>query len=57
MAEKSSELTNINEPDAVSTTAGAAQDSYLEPRADDYTVSGVDTGDIASETDDATAQK
>jgi ElaB/YqjD/DUF883 family membrane-anchored ribosome-binding protein len=56
MAEKSSELTNINEPDAVSTTAGASQDSYLEARADDYAVSDVDTGNAASETDDATAE-
>ena len=52
MAEKSSELTKTNEPDAVSTTAGASQDSYLERRSDDYTVSDIETSGV--ETDDST---
>lgn len=34
MAEKSSELDEINESDAVSTAAGASQDSYLTTRSD-----------------------
>ncbi|HEY0658774.1 MAG TPA: DUF3618 domain-containing protein [Pyrinomonadaceae bacterium] len=56
MAEKSSELTNINEPDAVSTTAGASQDSYLESRSDDYTVSDSGMSGDLSATDDGTAE-
>ncbi|MGI8884820.1 MAG: DUF3618 domain-containing protein [Pyrinomonadaceae bacterium] len=54
MAEKSSELETTNEPDAVSTMAGASQDSYLEPISDDYTASDVNVSDVASETDDST---
>lgn len=36
MAEKSSELDRINASDAVSTAAGAEQDTYLEARSDEY---------------------
>jgi len=36
MAEKTDELTTFNEPDAVSTTAGANQDTYLEAGSDNY---------------------
>ena len=54
MVEKSSELENINEPDAVSTMAGASQDSYLEARSSDYSISDEVTEDAVSETDDST---
>jgi hypothetical protein len=53
MAEKSSELNNINEPDAVSTTAGANQDEYLEARSDDYQLSDAEAGDIETNTGEA----
>lgn len=54
MAEKSSELNATN--DAVSTTAGASQDSYLETRTNDYTdleasVSDDATSDATDETE------
>ncbi|HEX8636892.1 MAG TPA: DUF3618 domain-containing protein, partial [Pyrinomonadaceae bacterium] len=50
MAEKSSELNATN--DAVSTTAGASQDSYLETRTSDYTDADTTADDDA--TSDAT---
>lgn len=50
MAEKSSELNATN--DAVSTTAGASQDSYLETRTNDYTDLEASVSDDAG--DDAT---
>ncbi|HEX8289357.1 MAG TPA: DUF3618 domain-containing protein [Pyrinomonadaceae bacterium] len=54
MAEKSSELRDINEPDAVSTTAGASQDTYLAPRSDDYALTDNDASGSVADTDDAT---
>ncbi|MDQ3130188.1 MAG: DUF3618 domain-containing protein [Acidobacteriota bacterium] len=54
MAEKSSELETTNEPDAVSTMAGASQDSFLEARSSDYSISDEVTEDAVSETDDST---
>jgi Protein of unknown function (DUF3618) len=53
MAEKSNELSIINEPDAVSTAAGATQDNYLEARSDDYPMSDSEARDIATNTGDA----
>ena len=53
MAEKSSELDNINEPDAVSTMQGANQDLYLQPRDRDF--SDLATTDVSDNDDDATA--
>lgn len=57
MAEKSSELRDTNEPDAVSTTAGASQDSYLAPRTDDYALSDVGTTTGSTDTDDDIADE
>lgn len=54
MAEKSSELNNYNENDAVSTAAGAKQDEYLEKRSDDYESTDVDVREYNDDTDDAT---
>jgi ElaB/YqjD/DUF883 family membrane-anchored ribosome-binding protein len=59
MAEKSSELDRINEPDAVSTTAGASQDSYLATGDSDTSLSNdsLTDGVIPSEeTTDETEQ-
>jgi len=57
MAEKSSELRDINEPDAVSTTAGASQDTYLAPRTDDYAVSDAATTTVSVDPDDDIADE
>ncbi|HVE56886.1 MAG TPA: DUF3618 domain-containing protein [Pyrinomonadaceae bacterium] len=53
MAEKSSELDLTGEPDAVSTAAGANQDTYLEARSDDYSSSDSELLEIPTNTDDA----
>jgi ElaB/YqjD/DUF883 family membrane-anchored ribosome-binding protein len=50
MAEKSSELGLSHEADAVSTAAGAEQDTYLEARSDDYPASDVEV--LETDTDD-----
>jgi len=52
MAEKTSELGLTDEPDAVSTAAGATQDTYLEARSDDYS-SSEELLEIPADTDDA----
>lgn len=56
MAEKSSELENINEPDAVSTLQGARQDNYLDAQSDDYSISTNDTSVSDDVTTDDTEQ-
>ncbi len=53
MAERSSELDRINESDAVSTAAGAEQDTFLEARSDDYPQTDAEALDIATNTGDA----
>lgn len=53
MAEKSSELDLISESDAVSTAAGANQDTYLEARSDDYSSSEEELLEIETNTGDA----
>jgi ElaB/YqjD/DUF883 family membrane-anchored ribosome-binding protein len=53
MAEKTSELSIIHEPDAVSTAAGAQQDDLLEVSSDDYPFSGAEAREIAINTGDA----
>lgn len=53
MAEKSSELGLTGEPDAVSTAAGAAQDTYLEARSDDYPQTDSEAVELAANTGDA----
>ncbi len=52
MAEKPSELGFTGESDAVSTAAGAKQDTYLEARSDDYS-SSEELLEIPANTDDA----
>jgi ElaB/YqjD/DUF883 family membrane-anchored ribosome-binding protein len=47
MAEKSSELNIINESDAVSTAAGAEQDSFLEARSDEYPATDAEARELA----------
>jgi gas vesicle protein len=54
MAEKSSELDRINEPDAVSTTAGASQDSYLATRDSDTSLSNDRLTDGVIDSDETT---
>jgi hypothetical protein len=54
MAEKSSELDRINEPDAVSTTAGASQDSYLATRDSDTSLSNDRLTDGVVDSDETT---
>jgi len=62
MAEKTSELGLTGESDAVSTAAGAKQDTYLEARSDDYSSSEelleipADTDDTPEETEHLKAQ-
>jgi gas vesicle protein len=58
MAEKSSELDRINEPDAVSTTAGASQDTYLATSGDATLSNDRLTDDVgdSDETTDETEQ-
>jgi ElaB/YqjD/DUF883 family membrane-anchored ribosome-binding protein len=53
MAEKSSELDRIDASDAISTTAGGDQETYLETRSDDYPQSDSEALDMATNTDDA----
>jgi ElaB/YqjD/DUF883 family membrane-anchored ribosome-binding protein len=53
MAEKPSELSLTNEPDAVSTAAGAEQDTFLEARADDYPATDSEAVEMAANTGDA----
>jgi len=52
MAEKSGELDFTNEPDAISTVAGADQDTYLEARSDDYPQSDSEADEYATNTGD-----
>ncbi len=52
MAEKPGELGFMGESDAVSTAAGAKQDTYLEARSDDYS-SSEELLEIPANTDDA----
>jgi ElaB/YqjD/DUF883 family membrane-anchored ribosome-binding protein len=53
MAEKSSELGLTGESDAVSTAAGANQDTYLEARSNDYSSSDEELLEIETNTGDA----
>jgi ElaB/YqjD/DUF883 family membrane-anchored ribosome-binding protein len=54
MAEKSSELDGINEPDAVSTAAGASQDSYLTTRDSDVSLANDSLTDGVIPSDETT---
>src|SRR5690349_15072490 len=54
MAEKPSELSIYNEePDAVSTAAGAKQDIFLEANSDDYPATNREALEIATNTGEA----
>lgn len=53
MAEKSSELGLFEESDAVSTAAGAKQDTFLEARSDNYPATDSEALEIATNTGDA----
>ena len=54
MAEKSSELNDLNEFDTDSTAVTKRRDSYLEERSSDYSLEDTETLDAETDTDDAT---
>ncbi len=56
MAEKSSELNNINETDANSTAVTKVRDSYLEERSGNLSLENTETLDVETDTEDATAE-
>ncbi len=56
MAEKTSELVTFNEPDAVSTAAGATQDVYLERTTDNDYSAETETSEASDETGQLKAQ-
>jgi ElaB/YqjD/DUF883 family membrane-anchored ribosome-binding protein len=53
MAEETDKLTAFNEPDAVSTTAGAKQDSFLDARSDNYPPTDQEALEIETNTGEA----
>ena len=54
MAEKSSELNDLNEFDSDSIAVTKRRDSYLEERSSDYSLENTETLDTETDTDDAT---
>jgi len=54
MAEKSSELNDLNEFDTDSIAVTKRRDSYLEERSSDYSLENTETFDAETDTDDAT---
>ncbi len=56
MAEKSSELNNVNETDASSMAVTKRRDTYLEERSDNYSLERAETLDAETDTNDATAE-
>ena len=54
MAEKSSELNDLNEFDADAIAVTKRRDSYLEERPADYSLENAETLDAGTDTDDAT---
>ncbi|MDQ3750279.1 MAG: DUF3618 domain-containing protein [Acidobacteriota bacterium] len=56
MAEKSSELNNLDETDVNSTAVTKRRDSYLEERSSDYSLEDTETLGTGTDTDDATVE-
>ena len=56
MAEKSSELNNLDETDVNSTAVTKRRDSYLEERSSNYSLENTEKLDAAPDTDEATPE-